>query len=201
MKFLLINTSGPECLASVFKVESGEVFDRKSCEKNSHSERLFTLIDEVIDAAKLRYEDITNIAAIVGPGSFTGLRVSLAAVQGLRLASHISVHGVSLLELRAYFIFCNLQQNSRDVMAVIGNMQKEPSDMVFYQIFDKSLVPRSDLKFCPRSEVPVGNYAIGAEVEASAVYDAKFAGEYLVYKIKHGLPETPLSPIYSRHYA
>lgn len=200
VKFLLINTAGVECMVSVFKAKSGITYESKSYGKNNHSEMLFAAIDEVLNAATLTYQDITNIAACVGPGSFTGLRASLAAVQGLKLASGVSVHGISLLELQAYFIFRALEKNDMDILSVVHTIQKEPSDRVFYQVFSKSLIPQTDFGFCARSELPQGKYAAAGEADSTAIYSAKFAGEYLVHKLSNALPETPLTPIYSRNY-
>ncbi|QJC27556.1 tRNA (adenosine(37)-N6)-threonylcarbamoyltransferase complex dimerization subunit type 1 TsaB [Anaplasma platys] len=200
MQYLIINTSSSECTASVFKVQSGEIYEKKSREKNSHSEMLFEVIDEALSAASLTYEEITDVAAIVGPGSFTGLRASLSAVQGLRLASCAHVHGVSLLELQAYSIYRTSEENDRDILSIVSTIQKEPADKAFYQIFSNSLVPVSDFKFCSKSELPQGLYAAAKNGTDPLVFSAKFVGEYLAHKLQHNLPETPLTPIYSRNY-
>jgi tRNA threonylcarbamoyl adenosine modification protein YeaZ len=63
-----------------------------------HSQALFQLLPQVLEAARIRIEDVTLFAATTGPGSFTGLRVGLAAVKGLAGARHQSLCGITTLE-------------------------------------------------------------------------------------------------------
>ncbi|HBH27062.1 MAG TPA: tRNA (adenosine(37)-N6)-threonylcarbamoyltransferase complex dimerization subunit type 1 TsaB [Rhodospirillaceae bacterium] len=60
--------------------------------------RLVPLVGEVLAQAGLTYEGLTGVVVAVGPGSFTGTRVGLAAAQGLALALDIPVHGASTLD-------------------------------------------------------------------------------------------------------
>ena len=48
-----------------------------------HSQRLLPAIDAIFTDAQLQVSDVDLFAAVVGPGSFTGLRVSLACLRGL----------------------------------------------------------------------------------------------------------------------
>ena len=50
---------------------------------HGHSQRLLPAISSAFDAASLRPADVGLFAAVIGPGSFTGLRVSLASLRGL----------------------------------------------------------------------------------------------------------------------
>lgn len=72
--------------------------------KKTHSEILMPMIDEVLSKCNCQLADLSAIAVTVGPGSFTGLRIGLAAVKGLSLASGIPVIGVSTLDVLAHNI-------------------------------------------------------------------------------------------------
>ena len=64
---------------------------------------------EILKRSDLTIADIDLFAAVVGPGSFTGLRVGLATVKGLALARNRPVVGVSSLQtLAAQVPFCSL---------------------------------------------------------------------------------------------
>ena len=63
-----------------------------------HAEALFPMIEEVLAEAKACYADLTRIAVCTGPGSFTGLRIGIAAARGLALGLGIPAVGVSRLE-------------------------------------------------------------------------------------------------------
>jgi tRNA threonylcarbamoyladenosine biosynthesis protein TsaB len=67
---------------------------------SSHARTLLPLIDEVLSAAGVGLTDLDLLAVSIGPGSFTGLRIGLAVVKGLALATGTPVVGVPTL--RAY---------------------------------------------------------------------------------------------------
>lgn len=67
----------------------------------THSERLMPAIDRVVADAGWRPAAIEGLAVAIGPGSFTGLRIGLAAVKGLALALGIPVAGVPTLDAMA----------------------------------------------------------------------------------------------------
>jgi len=59
------------------------------------------MIDEALDEAKLTLTDIDRIGVTVGPGSFTGIRVGVAAARGLSLALDKECVGISTLAVLA----------------------------------------------------------------------------------------------------
>ena len=63
-----------------------------------HAERLLPLITETLAAAAWRFADLDLICLTRGPGSFTGLRIGLAAARGLAVALDVPVLGLSTLE-------------------------------------------------------------------------------------------------------
>lgn len=62
-----------------------------------HAEALFPMIDAVMVEAGAGYEELDAIAVTVGPGSFTGTRVGIAAARGLALATGLPVYGTTSL--------------------------------------------------------------------------------------------------------
>jgi len=77
----------------------GEV--RLSCSVQ-HSERLFRSIDFLFDYVPFKLADIDLFVAARGPGSFTGLRLGLAAMEGFAAAHGKPGAGVSTLEALAW---------------------------------------------------------------------------------------------------
>ena len=70
--------------------------------QGGHAERLMPMIEEVMDEAGLAFSDLHRLAVTVGPGSFTGVRVGVAAARGLALASGLPVVAATSLAVMAH---------------------------------------------------------------------------------------------------
>jgi len=82
----------------------GEWLLREAFELRSigHAERLFPMIAEVMDGAGLAFPAIDRIGVTLGPGTFTGVRVGIAAARALALASGKPVVGITSLAAMAH---------------------------------------------------------------------------------------------------
>lgn len=66
------------------------------------AERLMPMIEEVLAASGKSRKDLELIGVGVGPGNFTGVRISVAAARGLALSLNIPAIGVTVFEALAY---------------------------------------------------------------------------------------------------
>src|SRR2546428_12424490 len=83
---------------SVAIVNDGDVLvERLGDPERSHAERLPTDILIALDASGLAMSDIDIFAVSAGPGSFTGLRIGIATIQGLAFVNRRRVVPVSAL--------------------------------------------------------------------------------------------------------
>jgi len=97
MKVLGIESSGAR--GGVALLDGDAVLGSRIFEKGMvHGREIAPAIRDLLDAAKLRPEEIDLVAVDLGPGSYTGLRVGLAAAKGLALALSKPVVGVSSLD-------------------------------------------------------------------------------------------------------
>ena len=100
MRLLVCDTSDKNCSAGVF--ENGkELCYEISFESKTHSETFMPLVHSVMEKAGITHEDLDGYAVTVGPGSFTGIRIGLAAVKGMALASGKKCIAVSSTEALA----------------------------------------------------------------------------------------------------
>ena len=85
------------------RAANGDVFIRESYEarQTGHAERLMPMIAEVMAAAGRSFADIERFAVTIGPGTFTGVRVGVAAARAFALAAKRPVVGISSLEVMA----------------------------------------------------------------------------------------------------
>ena len=68
----------------------------------THSETLLPMVSNTLANAKLNAEEIDCFAVSAGPGSFTGIRIGVAAVKGMALTRNTPCIGVSTLEAIAW---------------------------------------------------------------------------------------------------
>ena len=86
MKILVCDTSNSTCCAGVYE-DGREVAYKLSLEKKTHSETFMPLVHEVMEQAGITHAELDAYAVTVGPGSFTGVRIGLAAVKAMPLAA------------------------------------------------------------------------------------------------------------------
>lgn len=99
---LVIDTSGPVCAAGIQDAGAENLVAAKSeMLGKGHAERLIPMIEEVLAEAGLTLQDMTRIGVTTGPGSFTGIRVGVAAARGFALALGIPAIGVTTLRVVA----------------------------------------------------------------------------------------------------
>src|SRR5690349_14925734 len=77
------------------------VAERSGDATRTHGERLPRELMAVLDDAGAELQDVTTFAVCIGPGSFTGLRVGIATIQGLAFAQRKLVVPVSAFEALA----------------------------------------------------------------------------------------------------
>lgn len=101
MKILAIESSAKS--ASVAVTTDGQLISE--CFVNvslTHSKTLMPMTDNVLKQADMTIKDIDAFCVNTGPGSFTGIRIGVAAVKGLALCENKPCAGISTLESIAY---------------------------------------------------------------------------------------------------
>jgi tRNA threonylcarbamoyladenosine biosynthesis protein TsaB len=102
MRVLAIDTALAACSAAVLDTGNGGVIASESAVmERGHAEALMPLLERVVKASDLTFADFERIVVTTGPGSFTGLRVGIAAARGLGVATKIPVVGVTTLSAYA----------------------------------------------------------------------------------------------------
>lgn len=99
VKIIGIDTSGVHCSVGIITGDLEPIV--KEHLGQDYNERLFSLMQEALNEAKIERTDIEGIAVCIGPGSFTGLRVGLSAAKGIAHALNIPISGVSSLDVLA----------------------------------------------------------------------------------------------------
>ena len=99
MNMLVMDTSSDKLLLAVLKGE--KIFTANN--EGKYMETLLPAIDKLFKESGLSLEQLDTIGVVVGPGSFTGVRIGVSTVKGFIFAhSNIKVAAVNALELLAY---------------------------------------------------------------------------------------------------
>ena len=95
---LNIETSSTNCSVSISK--NGKLIDyiEKNSSNFSHSQKLHIFIFEITEKNKISLRDFDAVSVGIGPGSYTGLRIGLAAAKGICYALDIPLISISSLE-------------------------------------------------------------------------------------------------------
>jgi len=138
---------------SVALARGGIVVAERSVAMDRSSALLLALVQEVLTEAGARLTDLAGIAALRGPGSFTGLRIGLATVLGLHQA--LGVPATALESLRALALAAGTEEMPRIVIAVVDALRGEWSARAF--LSDPSVPfprPLGEAVLIPGSELP-----------------------------------------------
>jgi tRNA threonylcarbamoyl adenosine modification protein YeaZ len=188
---LAFDTSSSACTAALFDSSGACIASRDEQIGRWHSERLVPMIAELLDGG-----EADQILVGVGPGSFTGIRVGVAAAHGLAIGWGTKLSGMSSLALLAAEI------EGATAVAVVGGHGE-----LFVQDFDAAHEPTSELRnlvpaaAARETEVPL---VIGSG--ARQLVDARGWGEAReawpsatnALKLPPALRNLPPKPVYAR---
>jgi tRNA threonylcarbamoyladenosine biosynthesis protein TsaB len=143
MRVLAIDTALGACAAAVLDARLGEVLASESLPMlRGHAEAIMPLIARVMDSAFVDFARLDRIAVTVGPGSFTGLRVGIAAARGIALAAGKPAIGLSTLSALAAPHVAS--RAGETIIAAIDGRNEQ----VYFQVFAPSgatiVAPRLD---------------------------------------------------------
>lgn len=95
MKLLALDTATEACSCALLN-------DETQCERTlmttrHHAELILPMIDEIMQAFKLRPQQLDAVVMGCGPGSFTGLRIACGVAQGIAFAAEVPIISISSL--------------------------------------------------------------------------------------------------------
>lgn len=117
MRVLALDTATEACSVALW---TGEVMITRVEEPGrGHALRILPLVDEVLHEAGLTLTQLSALAAGVGPGAFTGVRIGVSVAQGLAFGAGLRVLPVNTLEALAMQALSRPDWAGRDVLACL----------------------------------------------------------------------------------
>ena len=93
---LAIETATDVCSVA-FENKEGEVFEKRTESRGSHSEKLFLSIKALMEEHDFSIDELSAVLVSEGPGSYTGLRIAASGVKGLLFGTDVPLYGISTL--------------------------------------------------------------------------------------------------------
>lgn len=190
---LAIDTSTAACTAALFDGAGRCIGRRDELIGRGHAERLAPMLVELLDG-----REAEEILVGVGPGSFTGLRVGIAAAHGLAIGWNARLHGLSSLALLAA---------SAGAEGAVAAAMTGGHGELFVQEFGSDLLPASELLNLPPALAAAQVSAdLVAGPGAAALVEARGSGRVIdawpsasqVLRLSEPLRQLPPSPLYAR---
>lgn len=186
---LAFDTSSAACTAALFEASGKCVARKDEVIGRGHAERLVPMLDELLDGRRA-----DRILVGVGPGSFTGIRVAVAAAHGLAIGWNAELSGMSSLALLA------AGAGADDVAAAVTGGHGE----LFVQQFGKSAGEILNLSPTAAAGAMSAQLVIGSG--ARQLVDARGWGEARdvlpsaanALKLPPEMRSLPPKPIYAR---
>lgn len=117
MNRLIINTANENL--HIVLTFGDKLFTRDLSSKVRHNEALIPCVEGLLTEAKIQLKDIERFGIIVGPGSFTGIRVGIATIKAFRDALNVPAVGINNLDL--LFATAILEYEDTKVVAIKGS--------------------------------------------------------------------------------
>ena len=158
MNMLTIDTATEAC--SVALQYNGKVYTRYEVCPQQHSQKILTMVDEVMQEAGAKMKSLDVLGFGRGPGSFTGVRIATGIIQGLALGAKLPVVGVSTLHAMAQQVISSQSvdnvavaidarmsevyfaryQNSNGIAELLGEEQVLPPEQAATQVTEQTSV-------------------------------------------------------------
>lgn len=155
---LAFDTSSAACTAALFGNDGDCIAQADELIGRGHAERLAPMLTELLSGRRAQ-----TILVGVGPGSFTGIRVGIAAAHGLAIGWGAELAGLSSLALLAA---------SAEAKGEVAAAMQGGHGELFVQQFDSRLTPTTGLLNLPPAEAA---RAISADLVAGPGADALVA--------------------------
>ena len=97
MNYLLINTANDELVIVLSK--DGEIFACNERMVKKHNEVLLPKLEQLLQDANVQLKDIDEFGVVIGPGSFTGIRVGIATIKAFKDVFNKPVRAINNLNL------------------------------------------------------------------------------------------------------
>ena len=131
---------------------SSDYFDRSVDESTDHAKEIFKRIDDVLKFANTSIEELDFLAVGIGPGRFSGLRVSISAIKSISYVLNIPIIAISSLEIIAREM---MEKNDKENVILIEDAGRGNLYIGSYALKNHEFIKLSDDRVANINEIKI----------------------------------------------
>ena len=131
---------------------SSDYFDRSVNKSTDHAKEIFKRIDDVLKLANTSIEELDFLAVGIGPGRFSGLRVSISAIKSISYVLSIPIVAISSLEIIAREI---MEKNDKENVILIEDAGRGNLYIGSYALKNHEFIKLSDDRVANINEIEI----------------------------------------------
>ena len=215
MNILAFDTSTEKFSISILK-NNKVVLNLSKILNKTYSKFLISILKSSLEKAKLDIKEINYIIISLGPGSFTGVRIGIAAAKGLGIPHKINISGYNNMDILVNSVDKKIKKN---VITIIKSKKND----YYFQVFNTKKEPLTKTSFFSIYNLPKlffnKNVVFSGDLDLDLIKEIKKRkkNEFFLYKKKFSnarmlinlikdnqyiAKKTTLDPIYVyNHYA
>ena len=198
MNILAFDTSTEKFSICILK-NNRVVLNLSKILNKTYSKFLIPILKKSLEKTKLDIKEINYIIISLGPGSFTGVRIGIAAAKGLGIPHKISISGFNNMDILAISIDHNIKDKK-----IVTIIKSKKSDY-YFQVFDLKRKPINKISFFSINNLP--KFFFNKNIVFCGDLDIEFIKEIkkkrkkiLFYKRKFSSAYTLISLIKEKRY-
>ena len=133
---------------------SSDYFDRSVDESTDHAKEIFKRIDDVLKLANISIEELDFLAVGIGPGRFSGLRVSISAIKSISYVLSIPIVAISSLEIIAREM---MKKNDKENVILIEDAGRGNLYIGSYALKNHEFIKLSDDRVANINEIGISD--------------------------------------------
>ena len=181
MNILAFDTSTEKFSISILK-NNKIVLNLSKIINKTYSKFLIPILKKSLEKSKLDVKEINYILISLGPGSFTGIRIGIAAAKGLGLPYKINISGFNNMDILVNSIDNNIKEKR-----IVTIIKSKKSDY-YFQVFNSKKKPIKKISFFSINNLPSfffkKNIVFSGVLDIELIKEIKKKKNIFVYKRK-----------------
>ena len=198
MNILAFDTSTEKFSISILK-NNKIVLNLSKIINKTYSKFLIPILKKSLEKSKLDVKEINYILISLGPGSFTGVRIGIAAAKGLGIPHKINISGFNNMDILVNSIDNNIKEKR-----IVTIIKSKKSDY-YFQVFNSKKKPIKKISFFSINNLPKfffnKNTVFSGDLDIELIKEIKKKKKkILFYKRKFSSTCTLINLIKEKHY-